>query len=136
MSAKSKVLRRRAEDLRNVGRDECLEVVGDRLLYAADLLRRLVQEAVAEMAGQFLARGRRRTCREIVERFLQVALVDEQVIGVLQRYVGADFSQHLQRTGDVDLRLVLEETLVAGLPEARRGVHHRFGERVVGDAAI
>ena len=50
--------------------------------------------------------------------------------------LGADFSQHLQRTGDVDLRLVLEESLVASLPEARRGVHDRFGERVVGDAAI
>ena len=62
--------------------------------------------------------------------------VEEQVIGVLQRHVGADLAQRFQRGGDVGLRLVLEEAFVAGLAEGGGGIDDGFREGVVGDAAV
>ena len=95
-----------------------------------------LRKRLRKCSVKFAAAGGRRSRTQDRHRFVQVALVEQQVIGVLQRHVGADFAQRLQRRGDVDLRLVLEESFVAGLPEARRGIDDGFGERVVRDAAI
>ena len=105
-----------AEDLRDVGCDERLEIVGNRLFHAADLLGRLIQEAVAEVADQFEPSRGCRAGVEVVEGFLQIAFVNEEMVGVLQRHVGADLAEDLESARDVDLRLVLEKALVARLP--------------------
>ena len=58
------------------------------------------------------------------------------MIGVLQRHVGADLAQRFERGSDVNLRLVLEEALVAGLAERTGRIDDGFGERVVRNGAI
>ena len=73
---------------------------------------------------------------EVVHRLLKVALSEQQMVGVLERHVGADLAQRLQGGGDVCLSLVAEEALVARLSERGGGVHNRLGEGVVGDAAV
>ena len=45
----------RAKDLRQIGCEEMLKVVGDGLAHAAELLGRLAEKAIAEMVGEFPA---------------------------------------------------------------------------------
>ena len=136
MSAKSKVFRGRAEDLRDVGSDERLQVIGDRFFHAADLLGRLREKTIREMLGELAPADRLMTRCEVGHRFVQVALVEQQVISVLQRHVGADLAQRFQRGSDVNLCLVLEEAFVTCLAERCSCVHDRLGEGVVRNAAV
>ena len=73
---------------------------------------------------------------EVAQGFLEVALGEQQVVGVFQRHVGADLAQRLQRGGDVGLRLVAEEAFVAGLAERGGGIDDGLGEGVVGNAPV
>ena len=83
----------RAEDLRYVRRDECLQVVCDCFLHAADLFRRLREETVGEMLGEFATACRLMTRRDVGHRFIEVALVEQQVICIFQRHIRADLAQ-------------------------------------------
>ena len=55
------------------------------------------------------------TGREIGHRFVQVALIEKQMICVFQRHIGADLAQSFQSGGDMGLRLVLEKCFVTRL---------------------
>jgi hypothetical protein len=89
-----------------------------------------------KMGDQLAACGRRRPGGEVIERLLKVAFVDQEVIGVVKGDVCADFPEYLQGARDVNLRLVLEESLITGLSETKCGIHYGFRERAVGNASI
>ncbi len=48
-------------------------------------------------------------------RFVQVALIEKQMICVLQRHIGADLAQSFQSGSDMRLCLVFEKRFVARL---------------------
>ena len=58
------------------------------------------------------------------------------MVGVLQRYVGADFVESFQRLRDVGLRLILEEAFVALLSETCRSIDDEFGVGAVRNTAV
>ena len=81
------------------------------------LRKRLVKCSISSRrSGGLVAGG------EIGHRFVQVVLVEQEVIGVFQRHICADLAQGLQSGGDVGLRLVLEEAFVDLLAETGSGI--------------
>jgi hypothetical protein len=105
----------RAEDLSDFRSDECLEVIGDCFFHAADLLWRLREKTIREMLSEFASAHCLMTGREVGHRFVQVALIEKQMIRVLQRHIGADLAQSFQRSCDMGLRLVIEKCFIARL---------------------
>ena len=69
------------------------------------------------MLGEFATAGCLVARCKIGHRFVQVALIQQQLVGILQRHIGPDLAQRFERGGDVNLRLALEESFVARLAE-------------------
>jgi hypothetical protein len=76
------------------------------------------------------------TRREIGHRFVQVALIEKQMIRVLQCHICANLTQSFQSGSDMRLGLVLEKCFITGLAQGSGSVHDGFGERVERNAAI
>ena len=100
------------------------------------LLGRLAEEAIAEVIREFPTALRGIGVREVLHRLLHVFFVRKQMVGVLQRHVGADFVERFQRLRDVGLRLILEEPFVALLSETCRSIDDEFGVSAVRNAAV
>ena len=115
-------VRTRTKDLGDLRCDECLEVIGDRLFHAADLLGWLSEKTIGEVLNQLAPAGGLMARGEVAHRFVQVALIEQQVVGVFQSHIGTDLAQCFQGAGDVGLRLVTEEALVTGLAETGSGI--------------
>jgi hypothetical protein len=82
-----------AENLGDFWSDEWLEIIGDRFFHAADLLWRLREKTIRKMLGEFAPAHRLMTGREVSHRFVQIALIEKQMICVFQRHIGADLAQ-------------------------------------------
>jgi hypothetical protein len=135
MSAKSNVFAP-GQKTCNLRCDERLEVIGDSLFDAPDLLGWLSEKTIGEMlkylapAGRLMARG------EVAHRFVQVVLIEQQAVHVFQSHVGADLAQRFQGVGDTDLRLVSEKALVAGVAETGSGIDDCLCEGIIGDTPV
>ena len=72
---------------------------------------------------------------ELAHGFVQITLIEQQVVGVLQGHIGTDLAQRFQG-GDVRLCLVAEEALVNGLAETGSRIDDCLGKRVVGNTPV
>ena len=62
-------------------------IIGDRFFHATNLLWRLREKTIREMLGEFAPAHCLMTGREVGHRFVQVALIEKQVIHVLQGHI-------------------------------------------------
>ena len=88
------------------------------------------------MLNQLAPTYRLKARGEVAHRFVQVALIEQQVVGVFQSHVGTDLAQRFQGGGDVDLCLVAEKALVTGLAETGSSIDDCLRERVIRDAPV
>ena len=84
------------ENLCDLRREEILEIVGDGLANAAKLLGRLVEIAVLEVVDQAAAALGGIAVSEVAERFVHVALVEQETVNVLQCHVRLDFVEGVE----------------------------------------
>jgi hypothetical protein len=70
------------------------------------------EKTVCEMLGEFAPAHRLTTGCEIGHRFVQIALIEKQMICVLQRHISADFPQSFESCSNMGLCLVLEKGFI------------------------
>ena len=88
------------------------------------------------MLGEFAPTNGLMVGGEVGHSFVQVALIEKQVIRVFQRHIGADLAQGFQSGSNMGLGLVFEKCFVTCLAQRSSSVHDRFGKRVERNAAI